>query len=392
MLQNLIGIIPFLLILSVIVTFHEYGHYSIARLFKTRVDRFSVGFGPILLKHVDKRGVEWCLSAIPLGGYVKFAGDANIASMMPSNEELEAAREAITAREGAAAVTDYFHFKPIWQRFLIILAGPAFNFILAIAIYTVMIFGMGESYTPPDIKAIEPNSPAAVAGFQPGDRIVAVDGHQVDAFQDVSTMVMLRANSRIPFVVERGGQALTLYATPIRKERVMPDGSHVARVGYLGLYAVEKQETRHFGPFQSVGRGVYRTWQSLDANLTYISRIFIGKENGSELSGPIGMAKATGDSTMAVLKAEVPPSTKVLFLALSFLEYTAVISIGVGFVNLLPIPVLDGGHLLFYLYQSVARRPVPQVVQTVGLRIAVALILGLMVFAGWNDITRYITR
>jgi regulator of sigma E protease len=387
-LEILAGIVPFLLILSVIVTFHEYGHYSIARLFKTRIDRFSVGFGPILLKHVDKRGVEWCLSAIPLGGYVKFAGDANIASMMPSLEELEAAREAITEREGPAAVKDYFHFKPIWQRFLIILAGPAFNFILAILIYTVMIFSLGETYTPADVKGAEAKSPAAAAGFLPGDHIIAVDGHKVDSFEDVTTLIMLRAETRIPFVIERAGKELTLYATPMRKQREIAGGGRSMPVGYLGLEFERKQETRRFGPLQSVERGALRTWQSLDANLTYISRIFTGKEDGKQLSGPIGMAKATGDDTMKVSQAQVPLSAKISFLALRYLEFIAVISIGVGFVNLLPIPVLDGGHLLFYLYQSIARRPVPQVVQTVGLRIAVVLILGLMVFAGWNDITR----
>ncbi|HVZ30528.1 MAG TPA: M50 family metallopeptidase [Asticcacaulis sp.] len=388
MLNILAGIVPFLLILSVIVTFHEYGHYSVARLFKTRIDRFSVGFGPILLKRVDKRGVEWCLSAIPLGGYVKFAGDANIASMMPSAEELDDARQAITAREGAAAVKDYFHFKPIWQRFLIILAGPAFNFILAIAIYTALIFAFGETYTPANVERTEPNSPAAVAGFLPGDHIVAVDGHPVDSFEDVSNLVMLRANSRVPFVVERGNQTVTLFATPMRQERVLPDGHSKGKVGYLGLRAVDKRLTRRFDLVQSAGRGVLHTWQSLDATLTYISRIFTGKEDGGQLSGPIGMAKRAGSDTADVAMAKAPLIAKVEYLVLRYIELIAGISIAVGFVNLLPIPVLDGGHLLFYLYQGIVRRPVPQVVQTVGLRIAVVLILGLMVFAGWNDLFR----
>ena len=145
MLHFLAGVLPILLIISVIVTFHEYGHYSVARLFKTRIERFSVGFGKVLFKVTDKRGVDWCLSALPLGGYVKFAGDENIASMSPSMEELDAARQSIAAREGAAAVKDYFHFKPIWQRFLIILAGPMFNFVLAVLIYTGMGLAVGQS-------------------------------------------------------------------------------------------------------------------------------------------------------------------------------------------------------------------------------------------------------
>ncbi|WP_443747500.1 M50 family metallopeptidase [Asticcacaulis solisilvae] len=388
MLHFLAGVLPILLIISVIVTFHEYGHYSVARLFKTRIERFSVGFGKPLLSVRDKRGVEWCLSALPLGGYVKFAGDENIASMSPSAEELDAARESITAREGAAAVKDYFHFKPLWQRFLIILAGPMFNFVLAILIYTVMGMAVGEAYAPADIAKVQAGGPAATAGFQPGDHIVSVDGHSVHSFDDVAELVMLRADTRTPFVIERKGQRLTLYATPVRRIMVSQDGSKV-EVGQIGLQRTDRIITRSLNPLEALQQGVHKTWQTLDGSVTYISRIFTGKENGSQISSIVGMTKVTGDLTVAVATAKATPMQQARAYFFLYLEMTAVISIGVGFLNLLPVPILDGGHLAFYLYQGVTKKPVSAGFQNVAFRVAVVLILGLMLFAFWNDINNH---
>ncbi len=388
MLNLLAGVLPFLLIISVIVTFHEYGHYSIARLFKTRIDRFSIGFGKAIVKIVDKRGVEWCISALPLGGYVKFAGDENIASMSPSAEELEAARESITAREGPAAVTDYFHFKPLWQRFLIILAGPMFNFILAILVYTAISLAVPQSYAPADVALVQPGGPAAAAGFQPGDHIVSVDGHGVQSFDDVAQLVMLRADTRIPFVIERKGQRLTLYATPVRKVMVSQDGSKVT-VGQIGLQRTNRIITRSLNPAEALLDGAHKTWQTLDGSLTYISRIFTGKENGTQISSIVGMTKVTGDLTVAVATAKATPLEKARAYLFLYLEMTAVISVGVGFLNLLPVPILDGGHLAFYLYQGVTKKPVSAGFQNAAFRVAVVLILGLMLFAFWNDINNH---
>lgn len=388
MLHLLAGVLPFLLIISVIVTFHEYGHYSVARLFKTRIERFSVGFGKPIVKVKDRRGVEWCISAIPLGGYVKFAGDENIASMSPSVEELDAAREAISTREGPAAVKDYFHFKPLWQRFLIILAGPMFNFVLAILVYTTISLAVPQSYAPADVAKVLPGGPAATAGFQPGDHIVSVDGHTVQSFDDVAQLVMLRADTRIPFVVDRAGQRLTLYATPVRKIMVSQDGSKVA-VGQIGLQRTDRIITRSLGPADALMDGVHRTWQTLDGSLTYISRIFTGKENGTQISSIVGMTKVTGDLTVAVATAKATPLEKARAYLFLYLEMTAVISVGVGFLNLLPVPILDGGHLAFYLYQGVTKKPVSAGFQSAAFRVAVVLILGLMLFAFWNDINNH---
>ncbi len=395
MLGFVIGILPFLIIISVIVTFHELGHFSVARLFKTRVERFSVGFGKILLRWTDKNGVEWCLSALPLGGYVKFAGDENIASMMPSAEELEAARASITEREGAAAVNDYFHFKPLWQRFLIILAGPVANFVLAIIVFTLMYAVIGEQIGHPTILKIAPKSAAEAAGLQINDIVKRVDGHTIGSASDVRQFVALKANTPIQIVVERQHNLVSLTATPRRGSLDTGIPDQAFRGGVLGVEISDKIESRPLNPLQAFVKGAQQTWTVLDTNLTYIGRIFTGKESGDQISGILGMTKVTGDMAVNVAQAKASFSDKAAILLLTYVQFTGLISIGVGFLNLLPIPALDGGHLAFYLYQGVAKKPVPVGIQNAAFRIAIVLVLGLMLFAAWNDskhigLTRFI--
>lgn len=387
MLGFLAYIIPFLVIISLIVTFHELGHFCVARLFKTRVERFSVGFGKVLLRHKDKSGVEWCVSALPLGGYVKFAGDENISSMMPSIEDLEASRALIVEREGAAAVNDYFHFKPLWQRFLIILAGPAANFVLAIIVFTLIVMAIGQTVMPTKVLNVGSGTPAAEAGFQPGDVVTQIDGRDVrDQAGEAKILIVLRANTRTPFVVERGSQTLTLYATP-QRTIIDPTGRDKTMTGgRLGIEFANQPTQRRVNPWEALVIGNAQTWRALDTNLTYIGRIFIRRENGSQIGGVLGMAKATGDMTMAIAQAKVPVYVKVINFVLNSLNMMALISIGVGFLNLLPVPALDGGHLAFYAYQSVTKKTIPQGIQNAAFRIAIVLVLGLMLFAAWNDI------
>lgn len=387
MLAFLAAIVPILIIISLIVTFHELGHFSVARLFNTRVERFSVGFGKILLRHKDKRGVEWCLSALPLGGYVKFAGDENISSMMPSVEDLEASRALITEREGAAAVNDYFHFKPLWQRFLIILAGPAANFVLAIVVFTSIVMIIGQSVLPTKIIEVVPGSPAAAAGFQPGDVVTRIDGRDVlNQADQARIMIVLRASTRTPFTVVRGGQTLTLYGTPQRAV-LDPSGKDPTTTGgQLGIRFGGQPIQRRVNPLQALVIGNAQTWQALDTNLTYIGRIFTRRENGNQIGGILGMTKATGDMMAAVAETKMPVYVKIIDMILNGLNMMALISIGVGFLNLLPIPALDGGHLAFYAYQSVSKKPIPVGIQNAAFQIAIVLVLGLMLFAAWNDI------
>ena len=385
MLAFLAGIIPLLIIVSVIVTFHELGHFSVARLFKTRVERFSVGFGKILLRKTDKNGVEWCLSALPLGGYVKFAGDENIASMMPSREELLAAQEAITGREGAAAVQDYFHFKPLWQRFLIILAGPAANFILAIVIFTGLFMLIGDQIGHPTIIGIQPNGAGRAAGLQVGDIVTRIDGRHIDDKEDVVRLVALRADTSFPMVVERGHALVTVMVKPRRGVLGGAANTQGVTGGVLGIMITDKVESRPLNPLQALVKGSAHTWAMLDTNLTYIGRIFTGKENGDQISGIVGMTKVAGDAAVEAAHAKVSLLEKSVGLFFYYVQMTALISIGIGFVNLLPLPALDGGHLMFYIIQGVTRKTVPAGIQNAGFRIAIVLVLSLMLFALWND-------
>jgi regulator of sigma E protease len=386
--QILVSIPLFLVIISIIVAFHEYGHYSIARLFNTRIERFSIGFGKILFSRKDKRGVEWCISALPLGGYVKFAGDENVTSMSPSVEELDSARAAITAREGAEAVTDYFHFKPLWQRALIIVAGPVFNFILAIALFTVMFAVFGDQTGRPAIGKVFPDTPAAQAGLQTGDVVQRIDGRAVATGGDVIKLVALRSDTPMRVDVERDGKTVTLTITPKRGKIDTGDPNDGVYGGRIGAEVTNQVQNRPLNPAQAFVRACKETWSVLDSTFTYIGRIFVGKENGDQLSGVIGMTKATGDLMMDPALAKLPLEVQLLNQCLRFLVITASISIGVGFLNLLPVPMLDGGHLAFYAWQGITRQPVPPVVQNVAFRMAVVLILGLMLFAAWNDINR----
>ncbi|MDI7774842.1 RIP metalloprotease [Asticcacaulis sp. EMRT-3] len=386
MLGFIAGIIPFLIIISVIVSFHEWGHFAVARLFRTRIERFSVGMGKVLLRHKDKSGVEWCLSALPVGGYVKFAGDDNLTSMSPSAEDLDAAREAITAREGATAVGDYFHFKPLWQRFLIILAGPAANFVLAIAIFTVINLVVGDTRVPATVTRIEPGSAAATAGFQVGDTILRIDGHGVDDNEDARMLIMLRADTPVKIVIDRNHQDVTLTATP-RRVVLDPTGRDATSTGgQLGVELSGPPVSVRLGPVKAFELGVRRTWEIVDTNLTYISRIFTGKENGNQIGGLIGMTKVAGDATVDLAEAQAPVYVKLINGALVAAQMTALISVAIGFVNLLPIPPLDGGHLALYLYQGLTRRTVSAGFQNAVFRIAIVLVIGLMLFAAWNDL------
>lgn len=386
MLGFIAGILPFLIIISLIVTFHELGHFSVARLFKTRVERFSVGFGKILLRKKDKHGVEWCLSALPLGGYVKFAGDEHITSMMPSLEDLEASRISITEREGAEAVNDYFHFKPLWQRFLIVLAGPVANFVLAIVLLTGIFWIAGDSYVPAKVVTAEANSPAATAGFMSGDLLLSIDGKDIRSENDAIMAISLRADTPTRFEIERNSKHMSLMATP-RRISLDPNGPNPKLTrGQLGLNLHGPEVVMRLNPWQALVKGNSQTWKAFDTNLTYISRIFTGKENGNQIGGIVGMTKATGDITVAAAQANVPAWQIVVSLLFTYVQFMAYISIGVGFLNLLPIPALDGGHLAFFAWQGVTKKPIPAEIQNSAFRIAIALVLGLMLFAFWNDL------
>ena len=387
--QILLYSVPFLLVLTFIVTIHELGHFLVARAFGVKIDRFSVGFGKTIVSRLDRHGTEWRLAWLPLGGYVKFSGDLD-ASSVPDTAGLEELRQRVIAEHGPGAERDYFHFKPIWQRALIVAAGPAANFLLAMVLFTVLFTAVGEQVVAPRVAAAVPDSPAARAGFQPRDLILAVNGRPVVDGREVTQVVMMSAGDPVRFTVDRGGQQMLLTATP---ERQMVDDQiagrvRLARIGLDMRPLAGDISFRRLNPLQAFGKGVETIGTTVSTTGTYIGRIFMGKESGDLLNGPIGIAKAAGGATEQAIAANPDPGWMAANLALTFLSLAALISIGIGIVNLLPIPVLDGGHLLFYGYEAVARRPVPARVQEAGYRVGLALLAGLMLFATWNDLQK----
>jgi regulator of sigma E protease len=382
-------VIPIVVILGVVITVHEFGHFLAAKALHTKIDQFSIGFGKAVAHWTDKSGVEWRLGWLPAGGFVRFAGDDNAASV-PDQDDLDSLRRDLVAREGEAALAGYYHFKPIWQRAVISAAGPVANFLLSIAIFATMLMVLGEPITPARVGQVTPNSPAARAGFQPGDLIVEADGRPVKNFDTVRELIILRTGVPIPFVVERGHQRVNLVATPERGE-VADAVGRMHRLGMVGIRFADPpqhREIQRYNPVEAVAGGVDRTVDVVRTTVFYIGRMVTGHESADQISGPLGMAQISGDlaKQTASLSKDVP--TFLLNVFLTALLLVANISVGIGFLNLLPIPVLDGGHLLFYAYEAVARRPLAAKVQAVGYRVGLALVLGLMLFATVNDLQR----
>jgi regulator of sigma E protease len=388
--QTLLYIVPFLLVLTFIVTIHELGHFLVARAFGVKVDRFSIGFGKTIVSRTDRRGTEWRIAWLPLGGYVKFSGDLDPSSV-PDEAGLAELRQRVITENGPGAERDYFHFKPIWQRALIVAAGPAANFALAMVLFTLLFSIVGERIVAPRVADVTAGSPAAVAGFQAGDLITAVNGRPMDDGSEVTRLVVMSANDPMTFDVQRASGPVTLIATPVRQleDDEIAGRVWIARIGLkMGPLVNSDYRFRRLNPVEAAGKGVETIGTTVATTATYIGRIFAGKESGDLLNGPIGIAKAAGGVTQLAVSANPDPGWMAANLALTFLSFAALVSIGIGIVNLLPIPVLDGGHLLFYGYEAVARRPVPARVQEVGYRVGLALLAGLMLFATWNDLQK----
>ncbi|MFN7387940.1 M50 family metallopeptidase [Brevundimonas sp.] len=382
-------IVPFLLVLTLIVTIHELGHFWVARAFGVKVDRFAIGFGRAIFSRTDRHGIEWRVGWIPLGGYVKFSGDMD-ASSVPDSRGLDALKSEINAREGTGAERDYFHFKPVWQRMLIVAAGPFANFVLAITIFAVLFSIVGVELRPARVAQVTPVSPAAEAGYLHGDLITGLNGRPIEDAGEVTRKVSLSSGDAVRFTVERQGREIELIATPERQVMDDPIAGRVT-VGRIGLaLASSRAEVRQirYNPIEAVGQGFRETGDILGTTLTYLGRIFTGRESGDQLSGPLGIAKASGALTNAAVAANPDPLATTINLLLTLTSFAAILSIGIGFLNLLPIPVLDGGHLVFYAYEAVAKKPVAAAVQEAGYRVGLALLAGLMLFATWNDLQK----
>jgi regulator of sigma E protease len=382
----LFSVVPFVVVISLIVTIHELGHFLTAKACGVAIDRFSLGFGSALLKWRDRSGVEWRLGWIPLGGYVKFAGDENVASM-PDKTALAELRATIVARDGPGAEQRYLVFKPLWQRCLIVLAGPAANFLLSIVIFAAFFMYFGESVTKPLVRDVVPAEAAARAGFQPGDLIVSADGKPMKTFEEVQFYVQYRSGVPIDFSVERQGRPVNLRVRPDVVQEASAFGG-VQSVGRLGLLA-QAGALEKVAPDQAVQLGISRTYDVAATTLFYLGRIITGQVGADQLHSVVGMVHASGAlSDQAVLAAH-DAKVSWLYAEVFFLsQLAAVMSVSIGLLNLLPIPTLDGGHLLFYSYEWLARRPAAAKVQAAGYRAGLALLVGLMLFATWNDVER----
>jgi len=364
--HGLIGyVVPFLFVLTIVVFFHELGHFLVGRWAGVRVLTFSLGFGPELFGFDDRHGTRWKISAIPLGGYVKFLGDETEAST-PSTEALA----QMTAEERALS----FHHKKVGPRAAIVAAGPIANFLLAIVIFAGMFTFFGKPITSARVDKVEANSAAAAAGFQAGDVVTAIDGNKIDTFSDMQRVVSGRAGERLAFTVKRGEANLQLQGTPELREVKDPFGN-VQRLGVLGITrqtAAGDAVTERVDPVTAVWLGVKETWFVIERTLAYISRIFTGRESADQVGGPLRIAQMSGQVATIGLGA--------------LIQLAAVLSISIGLLNLFPVPLLDGGHLLFYAIEAARGRPLSERAQEVGFRIGLGLVLMLMVFATYNDI------
>ena len=368
---GLVGyVVPFLFVLTIVVFFHELGHFMMARWCGIKVLVFSIGFGPEIAGFYDRYGTRWKLSAVPLGGYVKFFGDDNAASV-PDHEAAAAMSEAEKA-------VSFVH-KPVGPRAAVVAAGPIANFVLAIAIFAGVFMAVGKQTTSARVDAVQPASAAQAAGFQPGDLVLAIDGEKIASFSDMQRIVSISAGEPLNIEVERGGMHVTVKATPQLRE-LKDNFGNVHRLGVLGIsrsMAPGDIKTEKVGPFRAVVMGAQETWFVVDRTLSYIGGVFTGREAADQLGGPIRIAQVSGEVASAG------------FVAL--IHLTAVLSISIGLLNLFPIPLLDGGHLLFYGIEAVRGRPLSERAQEVGFRIGLAIVVMLMIFATFNDILHLAT-
>jgi len=368
---NLAGyIVPFLFVLTIVVFFHELGHFLVARRCGVKVLTFSIGFGPEILGFFDRYGTRWKISAVPLGGYVKFFGDDNAASV-PDQETVAQMTEAEKA-------VSFVHQR-VSPRAAVVAAGPIANFILAIAIFAGIFMLYGKQTTSARVDTVQTASAAEAAGFKPGDLVTAIDGEKIDSFADMQRIVSVSAGETLTIEVDRGGAHVVLKATPQLKE-LKDNFGNVHRLGVLGIsrsMAPGDIKTQKLSPPQALLAGMQETWFVVDRTLSYIGGVVVGREAADELGGPIRIAQVSGQVASAG------------FVAL--IHLTAVLSVSIGLLNLFPIPLLDGGHLLFYAIEAIRGRPLSERAQEVGFRIGLAIVVVLMIFATFNDILHLAT-
>ena len=360
----LFTILAFLLVIGPLIFIHELGHYYAGRWFGVKADTFSIGFGREIFGWTDKRGTRWKVGWLPLGGYVKFKGDMNPAST-PSDEWL-----ALPAAERA----ETFQAKKLWQRFIIVAAGPFTNFLFAIVAFMIIFATIGYPTSPASVGSVVEGSAAAAAGFRQGDQIVAADGRNIATFADLKTYVALRPEQAMAFTVRRDGGEIELSATP-RAETDRDEFGNEARIGTLGVRPSGALQFSKLPAHRLLGAAVTTTIDTVDTMITALGQVVTGRRSLEELGGPLRIAEVSGQQASLGW--------------LPFFWLMTVVSINLGFINLLPIPLLDGGHLLFYVIEGVRRKPLNPEAQEWAFRTGLAVLLALMIFVTFNDLASF---
>jgi len=357
------SILAFLVVIGPLIFIHEMGHYLVGRWCGVQAETFSIGFGREVTGWTDKRGTRWKLAWLPLGGYVKFKGDMNPASVADP-EWLNLPPEERNRT---------FQSKPVWKRFLIVFAGPAINFLFAILVFAILFAMMGQPRTPPVIGAVQHGSAAEAAGIRAGDRIVRVAGRSVGSFEDISNVVAIRPGEPLDIALERGGRPLSVRATPssdLERDRF---GNEFRR-GLLGIRA--GQSVIEAVPWYGLpGAAIGHTFRMVRTMVETLGQVVTGRRSMKEMGGPLRIAQFSGQQATLGL--------------LPFIYFMAMVSINLGFINLLPIPLLDGGHLLFYTIEGVRRKPLKPQTQEWAFRTGLAALLALMIFVTFNDLASF---
>lgn len=360
-------ILPFLVAITIIVFVHEYGHFQVARWCGVKVEAFSIGFGREIWGWQDRHGTRWKICWLPLGGYVRFEGDANAASMPEGGQALEPRGPG------------NFHGKPIWQRAAVVAAGPVANFILSIFIFTAAYSLMGVPYAEPRVDEVIAGSAAEQAGLKAGDYIRKVEGAETKSFASVQEIVWQKGGVPLAIVVDRAGTEIELTLTPRVQE--MSDGfGGTIKVGLMGVRHDPKTDQPLYERYslpQAFAKGVERTWYIVSTTVHYIGKLFTGNESINQIGGPIAMAKGAGDTASSG--------------GLAFISFVALLSVSIGLINLFPVPMLDGGHLAFYAVEALRGKPLGPNAQEWGYRIGFSFVVMLMLIGIWNDVVRMVS-
>lgn len=356
--------LSFIILLTIVVFVHEMGHFLVGRWNGVRVEVFSIGFGRELFGFNDKHGTRWRVSMLPLGGYVKFFGDLDAASATGADESSFSDADRKVA----------FPCKSLWQKASIVFAGPAANFVFAALVFAVIFVVMGRPVTPAVVGEVYPNSAASEAGLQPGDRITAVEGNSVQHFEDVQRLVMLYGMQPMSVTVQRGDQSLTMLTHP----HLVDDKGEKLPAPRLGI-AISRDaiDIERLGPVEALGAAVTHTWDITRMTVVSLGQMISGQRGTEDIGGPIRIAEFSGQAARDGI--------------LSFVMLIAVLSINLGLINLVPVPILDGGHLALYAIEGLRGRPLGERAQDIGAQLGFVLVIGLMIFATWNDILRLVS-